>query len=121
MKHFLNHISPTLAAIARAFACEGIGHTHSYAEEIRTIERAWRKWHAEQLKAALEGVHGAVLERLMAKLEDLRSARELVAFIEAHDWASVDSDTRAIALFDIDRAIVALRERTDQGRADRPR
>jgi len=35
VKYFLNHISPTLAAIARALACEGIGHTHSYAEEIR--------------------------------------------------------------------------------------
>jgi hypothetical protein len=85
------------------------------------LAHAWRKWHAEQLKAALEDVHGAVLERLMAKLKDLRSARELVGFIEAQDWASVDSDTRAIALFEIDRAIVALRERTDQGRADRAR
>lgn len=43
MKYFLNHISPTLAAIARALACEGIGHTHSYAEEIRTIERVLRQ------------------------------------------------------------------------------
>jgi len=83
--------------------------------------RAWRRHHREQLQEALAGVHGAVLERLMAKLKDLRSARELVAFIEAQDWASVDSDTRAIALFEIDRAIVALRERTDQGRADRAR
>jgi hypothetical protein len=43
VKYFLNHISPTLAAIARALACEGIGHTHSYAEEIRTIERVLRQ------------------------------------------------------------------------------
>ena len=83
--------------------------------------RAWRRHHREQLQEALADVHGAVLERLMAKLKDLRSARELVAFIEAQDWASVDSDTRAIALFEIDRAIVALGERTDQGRADRAR
>src|SRR6516225_8917005 len=95
-------------------------HLKALADRAHLL-RAWRRWHREQLKEALAGVHGAVLERLMAKLKDLRSARELVAFIEAQDWACVDSDTRAIALFEIDRAIVALRERTDQGRADRAR
>jgi hypothetical protein len=47
--------------------------------------RAWRKWHAEQLKDALAGMHGDVLERLMTQLKDLRSARELVGFIETQD------------------------------------
>ena len=58
---------------------------------------------------------------IAAGLGWLRLAEAMVAYIEAQDWASVDSDTRAIALFEIDRAIVALRERTDQGRADRAR
>ena len=36
---------------------------------------------------------------------------ELVDFIAAQDWESVDADTRAIALFEINRTITALRER----------
>src|SRR5215831_17936709 len=85
-------------------------HLKALADRSHLL-RAWRRWHREQLKEALANVHGAVLERLMVKLKHLRSARELVAFIEAQDWASVDNDTRAIALFEIDRAIVALPER----------
>ena len=64
MKYFLNHISPTLAAIARALACEGIGHTHSHAEEIRTIERVLRQLYPAEhppedplLFAAILAVH----------------------------------------------------------------
>jgi hypothetical protein len=47
------------------------------------LMRAWRAWHADQLTEALAGVHAEVMRRLMAQLEDLRSARELVAFITA--------------------------------------
>jgi len=71
----------------------------------------WRRYHAEQLEQALAGIHSDVMKRLMAQLEDLRSARALVDFIAAQDWESVDADTRAIALFEINRAIAALRER----------
>ena len=59
-----------------------------------TLLRAWRRWRREQLEDALAGMHGAVLERLMTQLKDLRSARELVDFIAAQDWAAVDYDTR---------------------------
>ena len=45
--------------------------------------RAWKRWHREQLKQALCGLHGDVLERLMLQLKNLQSARELVGFIEA--------------------------------------
>ena len=75
------------------------------------LAHAWRKWHAEQLKAALEGVHGAVLERLMAQLKDLHSARELVDFIAAQNWNAVDAETRQAALHEIGIAICQLRER----------
>jgi hypothetical protein len=54
----------------------------------------------------------------MAQLKDLRSARELVASVEAVDWATVDADTRAVALFEINRAITKLRERSGQGSID---
>jgi hypothetical protein len=58
------------------------------------LMRAWRAWHADQLTEALAGVHAEVMRRLMAQLEDLRSARELVAFITAQDWGVVDANTR---------------------------
>jgi hypothetical protein len=58
------------------------------------LMRAWRAWHADQLT-----------RRLMAQLEDLRSARELVAFITAQDWGVVDANTRLIALHEINAAI----------------
>jgi hypothetical protein len=73
--------------------------------------RAWRKWQREQLEEALAGVHGAVLERLMAELKDLQSARALVAFISAQDWTAVDYDTRLVAPHQINNAITKLRER----------
>ena len=80
------------------------------ADDARLL-RTWREWHREQLEEALAGVRRGVLERLMEQLKDLRSARALVDFIAAQDWESVDADTRAIALFEINRAIIALRER----------
>jgi hypothetical protein len=82
------------------------------------LAHAWRKRHAEQLKAALAGLQADVLGRLIAQLKDLRSARELVASIEAVDWATVDADTRAVALFEMNRAITKLRERSGQGSID---
>jgi hypothetical protein len=74
------------------------------------LMRWWRAWHREQLEDALAGLHGDVLGRLMAQLKDLRSARELVAFIEAQNWSMVDAHTRLIALHEINEAIVRLRE-----------
>ena len=55
--------------------------------------RAWRRWHVEQLEEALADVYAYVMSQLMAQLEKLRSARELVDFISAQDWNAVDADT----------------------------
>lgn len=74
------------------------------ADNARLL-RAWRDWHREQLEEALAGVHGAVLERLMNYLKDLHAARELVDFIAAQNWAAADSNTRLIALHEINKAI----------------
>ena len=82
------------------------------------LTRMSRRYHAEQLEQALAEIHSDVMKRLMAQLEDLHSARALVDLIAAQNWESVDADTRAIALFEINRAVTALRVRTDQGRAD---
>jgi hypothetical protein len=87
-------------------------------KELEDNARLLRKWHAEQLEEALAGLHADVLGRLMAQLKDLRSARELVASIEEVDWATVDADTRAVALFEINRAITKLRERSGQESID---
>ena len=75
------------------------------------LMRWWRNWHAEQLQEALAGVHRDVLQRVMAQLKDLRSARELVNAMAAEDWSVVDADTRLIVLHEINVAIAALREK----------
>jgi len=51
---------------------------------------AWCKWHREQLEEALAGVHRDVLTRMMAQLENLKFARELVDAIAAEDWSVVE-------------------------------
>ena len=83
-------------------------------KERATLLRAWRRWHREQLEDALAGMHGAVLERLMTQLKDLRSARELVDFVAAQNWAAIDSDARAVALHEINRTITEVRERMNR-------
>jgi hypothetical protein len=80
------------------------------ADDARLL-RAWRNWHAEQLAEALAGVHGAVMARLMEQLKNLGTARALVAFVSAQDWAAVDADTRRICLHEVSAAICKLRER----------
>jgi hypothetical protein len=81
-------------------------------EDNARLLRAWCRWHAEMLEEALAGVHRDVLERLMEQLKALRSARELVDFINAQNWEAVDADTRLIALHEINQAIMKLREKS---------
>jgi hypothetical protein len=76
--------------------------------------RACKRWHREQLEEALKGVHSDVMRRLMVQLEDLRSARTLVDFVAAVDWDAIDANTRLICLHEINRTIIALRERMGQ-------
>ena len=79
MKYFLNHISPTLAAIARALV--------SYAEEIRMIERVLRQLYPAEpppedplLFAAILAVHAMTFGVCAA--EDRQ--REIEARAEKH-------------------------------------
>ena len=83
------------------------------ADDARLM-RAWRNWHAEQLTEALVGLHRDVMTRLMTQLAELKSARELVAFIEAQDGSAIDAHTRLVALHEVNAAICKLRERLDQ-------
>ena len=75
--------------------------------------RWWTAWHREQLEEALSGVHRDVLERVMAQLKNLKSARELVNAMAAEDWSVVDADTRLIVLHEINVAIAKLRSSSD--------
>jgi hypothetical protein len=79
------------------------------ADNVRLL-RAWKKFHREQLEEALAGVHRDVLERLLAQLKNLQSARQLVDFISAQDWAAVDAATRLTCLHEINVAISTLRQ-----------
>jgi hypothetical protein len=82
--------------------------------------RAWKRWHREQLEEALIGVHGDVLVQLMIQLKNLREARGLLNFIEAQNWASIDAETRLVALHEISIAITRLRERNGLAPIDDP-
>ena len=93
--------------------CKSEKEQKKLADDARLM-RAWRNWHAEQLQEALVGLHRDVMGRLVAELKELRSARELVVFIEAQDWSAVDANTRLIALHEVNAAIMRLRERLGQ-------
>jgi hypothetical protein len=83
------------------------------ADDARLL-RAWHAWHREQREEALAGPHRVVMGQLMAILKDLHSARALIVFIEAQNWAAIDADTQLIALHEINAAIMRLRERAGQ-------
>jgi len=80
------------------------------ADNARLLH-AWKKFHRDELAEALVGLHRGVMTRLTSHLKQLRSARELVEFIEVQDWSAVDAHTRLIALHEINGAICELREK----------
>ena len=73
----------------------------------------WIKWHRAERDAVLHGPHGAMMERLLYILRDLdpQSATLLLAFVRGVDWLAIDSQTRFVALHEIDAAATKLRER----------
>jgi len=82
------------------------------ADDARPL-RAWKQFHRDQLAEALVGLHRDVMGRLMEQLKARRSARELVAFIESIDWTQIDTNTRMVAVHEINTAITKLREHAD--------
>ena len=89
-------------------------------EDNAKLLRQWKHWHAEQLKEALAGVHRDVLERVMAQLENLKSARELVNAMATENWSVVDAKTRLTALHEINVAITKLRSKSGLEPIDDP-
>jgi hypothetical protein len=80
-------------------------------EDNPKLLHAWRQWHADELAEALAGPHGTVLNGISALLANLHSADQFIAFVAAQDWRNIDGTLRAIALYEIDQAIMALRVR----------
>jgi hypothetical protein len=80
------------------------------AEDARLL-RAWRRWHEEELEAALAGPHGELGTQLVGILRglNLQSAPALLEFVHAHDWEAIDRDTRLVMLHEISSAITKLR------------
>ena len=61
------------------------------ADDARLL-RAWKNFHREELKEALAGPHGPMIERLVFILKALApdSAAMLLAYIRGVDWQAVD-------------------------------
>jgi hypothetical protein len=74
--------------------------------------RAWKKFHREELAAALAGPHGPMIERLMFILKSLtlQSAPLLLAYIRGVDWTTVDANTKFICLHQINAGISNMLE-----------
>jgi hypothetical protein len=75
--------------------------------------RVWRRWHREQREEALQGSHGAMMERLVFLLKELtlQSAPSLLAYCRSVDWSTVDEETKYAALHEVNVAICTMRER----------
>jgi hypothetical protein len=84
--------------------------------------RAWRKWHRDERDAVLAGPHAAVLGELFRVVENLQHVRsaQLIGFVKAVDWASIDAATKQTVMHEIDTAIIKQRERAGLAPIDDP-
>jgi len=73
----------------------------------------WSKaWHREQREAVLAGPYAATLAELVrafSAIEHVKPA-QLIGFIGAIDWGSIDYQTRLTILHEVNEAIVKFRE-----------
>jgi len=82
------------------------------ADDARLL-RAWKKFHAEEKAAVLAGPYNATLVelfRMFSAIEHVTPA-QLVGFVGAIDWGSVDYQTRVVTLHELNAAITRYRER----------
>jgi len=80
------------------------------ADNARLL-RAWKKFHREERDAVLIGPHAATLAelfRMFANLAHVQPA-QLIGFVGAINWASIDYQTRLTVLHEINNAITAFR------------
>jgi hypothetical protein len=90
--------------------------------ESQKLSRAYKRWHREQLDAALASAHGATVAELMSLLDrlELNSAATLLACIQRTDWSTISYDIRLTILHQINRTITRLRERNGMAAIDDP-
>jgi hypothetical protein len=88
--------------------------------ERNHLLRAWKKFHREELDAALAGPHGPMLERLVFTLKSLtlQSAPLLLAYIRGIDWSTIDYAIRLIVLHEVNTAVTGLRLRANMAPID---
>src|SRR5215831_13449553 len=81
------------------------------ADNARLL-RAWKKFHREEREAVLAGPYATTLVelfRMFSNIEHVKPA-QLVGFIGAIDWGSVDFQTRLTVLHEVNTAITKFRE-----------
>jgi hypothetical protein len=75
--------------------------------------RAWKKFHREEREAVLSGPYATMLAelfRMFANIDCVQPA-QLIGFIGAIDWGSIDFETRLTVLHEVNAAIAKLREK----------
>jgi hypothetical protein len=85
------------------------------ADDARLL-RWWKAWHREERDAVLAGPHAVTLAelfRMFANIECVKPA-QLIGFIGAIDWGSIDHETRLTVLHEVGVAITRHRERRGQ-------
>jgi hypothetical protein len=80
-------------------------------EERDRMVAIWRSWRKERLETLLAGPHGEAARELMATLEHMPPAPQLIEMLRHGPWRTADADTRFLVLSLVDGAIVHLREK----------
>jgi hypothetical protein len=82
------------------------------ADDARLL-RAWRKFHAEEKDAVLSGPHARTLVELFRMFSAIESVKpaQLVEFIGAIDWSTIDYQTRLTVLHELNTTIAEFREK----------
>jgi hypothetical protein len=99
----------------------------STAQEKKLVDdarllRAWKKFHREERDAVLAGPHATTLAELFrafANIECVRPA-QLIGFIGAIDWGSIDYETRLTVLHEVNATITRYREKCGLDPIDDP-
>jgi hypothetical protein len=82
------------------------------ADQAR-LTRAWRNWHREEREAVLAGPYARTLAELFRMFANLKhvTPAQLIGFVGAIDWGSIDHQTRLTVLHELNTAITRYRER----------
>ena len=82
------------------------------ADQAR-LTRAWRNWHREEREAVLAGPYARTLAELFRMFANLKhvTPAQLIGFVGAIDWGSIDHQTRLTVLHEVNTAITKFRER----------